>query len=200
MHGGRERYFGIEFTHMKTEYRIAAVLGSIPIGVAVPTLLVFWHTRFLTGGTLAGGTAQIRSIGEILMNGAGIEAMATIFCGPGALVLALILFAILDRYTPPTPGDAGGFMTRGMVLGAILAFANFPGYLVMALLDMSVPDEVVRLVLLFAVTGASCGSWIGWQVHRSRVENAPFFPQFSLKMLLGFVLAWGTVMAIMRPV
>ncbi len=57
----------------------------------------------------------------------------------------------------------------------------------------------MRVVALFAITGATCGAWIGWQVYRERHPGTPLLPRFKLSTLLLLVIAWGFVLLLFRP-
>ncbi len=179
------------------QYWLWALAGAVFIGVTLPCLLVVLHR--LPFGVLENSPAQNPSAKEVLVQALILQIFATLFCGPGALVLAGILYAILKSYWRSKKPSLHAFMCIGMILGAVSAFANFPGYICIELLRHGDPLRGVRVTLLFAVTGATCGSWIAWQAYRSYEPGVSLLPRYSLKTLLGVVLAWGALLAFFTP-
>lgn len=86
----------------------------------------------------------------------------------------------------------------GMWAGALLAFANLPGYFVAGILKQQ-PWWGLKMALLFAVAGASSGMWIAWQAYRAVHPEKRFWPQYSLATLLIVVIAWGALMGVFAP-
>ncbi|HYF50669.1 MAG TPA: hypothetical protein VEJ63_14750, partial [Planctomycetota bacterium] len=121
---------------------------------------------------------------------AGLEIIATIFCGPGALIIGFLLYTFLKGFEASVVRER---ILCSMWVGALLAFFNFPGYLALAFVDLS------RVVALFLVAGASSGAWLAWQAYRSQNPGAPIFPRFSLGTLMLIVLAWGALLLIFAP-
>mgnify|MGYP001616675931 CR=1 FL=1 len=83
-----------------------------------------------------------------------------------------------------------------MFVGSVIAFLNLPAHLSAVLFEWDSSLDLLRYILLFIVSGASCGAWIGWQAYRAENPQAGFFPPCSLKTLLGVVLAWGALLAL----
>jgi hypothetical protein len=82
---------------------------------------------------------------------------------------------------------------RAAVIGAAIAFLNFPGYLAVAIVHPP------RVALLFLVAGATCGLWVGWHAWRATHLDAPRWPRFSLKTLWLLAMAWGALLVIFAP-
>jgi hypothetical protein len=177
-------------------YWLMSCVGAIVIGVTLPVLLVCWNC-WRTGPLLpmdddfasAGGPPLI----VVLDRSAGLLFIATFCCGPGAVLLAVILHNVLSAMKGGEPHE---IMRKGALLGAVLAFLNVPGFMAGALLH---GDYVgFRLACLFLVSGATCGAWIAWQAYRSN-NAAPLFPRYSLRTLLVIVFLWGLLLAIFAP-
>jgi thioredoxin 1 len=180
-------------------YWLMACLGALVIGVTLPVLLVSWHTwprgpfaEFNANLNENTGPVPALSFGEFAHDCVGLQITATIFCGPGAMILALLMYLYL-RNSFPADAEARR-MKVGIALGATLAFFNFPGYLAGALFH-----SWLRLIALFIVAGATSGSWIAWQAHRARNDQAGILPRYTLKTLLVIVVVWGGLMAVFAP-
>ena len=170
-----------------TLYALEATMGSVPIGVTLPCILV--SLRLINRPSVEG-------VIFIEFNPFAIFVCAVIFCGPGAIVLSLILLKILVSKT--TDWTLRQIICAGMFGGIAMAFCNLPGYLVIELLH---GDTFVleRVTLLFAVAGASCGMWIAWQAWRASHPKERFLPRFSLRTLMLLVFLWGIVMLAFQP-
>lgn len=168
-------------------YYLEAALGSVMIGVSLPCLLVSLRTI---------DKSQPIEIGSVFADVIGTLIVATIFCGPGAVVLSIILLKIL---APRSVGwTLRQTMCAGVLAGVAMAFLNLPGYFVFEILKYDT-FLVVRVALLFAVAGASCGLWIAWQAWRATRPQERFLPRFSLRTLLLLVFLWGAVMLAFQP-
>lgn len=179
------------------QYWLFSIVGAVIIGVTLPTLLILWHTKFLT--VTGRGTPPALAFPHVLVISLALEAAATAFCGPGAVFLGLLLYAGLSGGPKNPPLPARKSIKQGAIWGAGIAFLNLPGYLVLVVLDMNTPMGWLQLVLLFVVSGASCGMWIGWQAFRSDHPDASVFPQYSLKALMALVISWGVLLAVFNP-
>ena len=177
------------------QYWLFAALGALIISLAMPSILVLWHTKLLREDTRP--SIFINQIRDRIIFVTLVEAAALIYCGPGAIILALILYATLRKAAKE--GSAHTMIRKGMFRGALMSFLNFPGLLVIVLMNIEDPVEWLRIALLFIVAGASSGLWIGWQAYRSANPGTKFFPQISLGVLLLVVLSWAGLMAIFKP-
>ena len=163
-------------------YVFFSVAGSLLLGVMLPVLLVCWHSRMVP---------NLASIAEL-------ECVATPLFGPAAAVLSGLLFKILSNQKEP----AKEVVRTGIIGGAVMSFLNFPSLLVGVMFSEIHERDgmfLVRLIVLFAVSGGTCVAWTGWQVFRSAHRDAPFFPRFGLATLLGVVIAWAVLLAIFAP-
>jgi hypothetical protein len=183
-------------------HALAAGAGSLIIGVTLPVLLTCWHTW--PGGpgmvSMMGDVdlQQYRDggIGQFLWLSAVLQVTALILCGPGAVILAAVIYAnfremyehddkVQSRQTPP-------FISM-MLVGTVAAFLNLPAY---ASAEFVQP---ARMIILFIVAGATCGLWIGWQAWRATHPEERWLPKFSLATLLLLAIAWGGLMLIFAP-
>ena len=166
---------------------IKAVVGSVFIGVTLPSILVIMrciHQPQYTHGLYS-------EIGPI-----GTFAAALFGCGPGAVLLSCVLLSTLsNRKDELTLRET---FKAGAVSGIKFAFLNVPGYLVFTIL---VDDNfaIVRVLMLFVVAGATCGMWIAWQAWSGWYAETRILPRFTLSTLMVFVFAWGAVMLLFQP-
>ena len=80
----------------------------------------------------------------------------------------LILFALLQPlYTSELKEPR---FRSAAALGMGLSFLNLPGYLVATFVPL------FHTFVLFLVSGATCGLWVGWQVWRSTHPEAGWLP------------------------
>ncbi|MBE7463192.1 MAG: hypothetical protein HS116_06795 [Planctomycetes bacterium] len=183
-----------------------AVLGALLLGILVPCLLTFWFSGHsgLTGAFLEAPERPDEGrwdFSELVW----LISVASIGCGPGALILSGILIGLF-RLLMRQEGRAWQvwkseryFMQAGFAAGALAAFANFPGYLVVDLLNHHDGLRLLRVFTLFAVTGATCGTWIAWQVYREFHPELGLFPRVSLSGLVVLVLGWSTLLFLFQP-
>lgn len=170
--------------------------GSVVFGITLPVMMA----------CLASGGTPVRPchppefppfslvVEQLFM----LEFIALLFCGPGAVILASILYVFVrDKYAPHM--EQKQLLAKGMVGGAMLAFANVPGYLSGAMLGWERPLTEIRVALLFISAGVVSGSWIAWQAYRMHHAEAGFFPQYSLKTLVLVMLSLGAVLAVFSP-
>ena len=94
--------------------------------------------------------------------------------------------------------DEAPAMRKGALIGCLLGFTNVPGYFANILLAPT-PNPGLRLVSLFAVTGATCGAWLGWQAYRHRHGRKAWFPRFNLSTQIFLVMGWGVLLALFMP-
>ncbi len=121
---------------------------------------------------------------------------AIILCGPGAVVLSVVLLRNLAHLT--WGWTQRKTLAAGVLSGIWLAFMNVPGYFVVEILRGDT-DVSARIALLFIVAGASCGLWIGWLAWKAWHPGERFFPRFSLRTLVLLVLLWGGAMLAFQP-
>lgn len=180
-------------------YVFFSAVVSIIVGVTIPVLLVCWHnSKEITKQLQLSAEAEVSmTLADRARALVSLEMIATIFCGPGAVVLSAMLFSFLSHNKQNYGADS--FLKTGLFGGAALSFFNFPGLLSGTVLGDSGPMVVVRVGLLFIVAGATCGAWTGWQVYRSAHRDAPFLPRYRLSTLLGLVFAWALLLAIFAP-
>lgn len=168
----------------------AALLGAWFFCILLPCFLLWWHNRGRLPLFGSGGEWRLDHFAILLLT-------AGVLLTPGTLVLGCIALWILRRRIEPE-AHYHGAMIRGALLGVLMAGVNFPGYLGLLHLERSA-WPVFRLAVLYAVTGALCGAWVGWQVYRDRHPEARVFPHFSLRTLLLFVVAWAVLIGFFMP-
>ena len=172
----------------KLRHYALAALGSVLIGVTLPSLLTAMRLCLLD-----------KYANERVLNFLILQALALLGCGPGAVMLALILMSFLALKTPQWSVKRS--ITSGALWGVGLAFLNFPGLCVLAFLyDEHEPIvSVLRVALLYVVAGSTCGMWIGWQAWRGFRPSEGFLPRFTLRTMLMIVMLWGTVLVAFQP-
>lgn len=174
---------------------LLAIAGAVVLGVIVPCGLAAMR---MTDLTFDGGDTGPSSLLAYIERAAMLCMIAGFFCSPGAVILSAIIVIMLRKQIHNEGGTHARWIQRGSVYGAVAAFLNFPGYLAAAIL----PDDgfmPVRLITLFAVTGATCGAWLGWQAWRENDLEAGLVPRFSLRMLIFLVLGWGVLLSLFVP-
>lgn len=170
---------------------LSAALGSVIVGVTLPVLMVCYHN--------ANSNINIHGYMQVAIIIAYLEIAATIVCGPGAVLLSVLLLIYMSRRRDQY-ADSHQLVTASMWRGAVISFLNFPGLLAMGLVgpeDSAMP--VVRIIAMFLVAGASSGAWVGWQVYRQSHPDTPLLPRYRLSTLLLLVIAWGALMGIFAP-
>lgn len=183
-----------------------ACLGSLTVGIFAPVFLACLYSQgqpeemgdHFNHPSFESRVEDSPPFQKVLREFMQLQFGATLFCGPGAFILTLILYSIL-KGTSQSCLAAGELIQRGVFWGIVLAFANIPGYLCGFVIGWQQPLAELRIGLLFASAGAVSGAWIGWQAWRALHPEAGFFPQFSLKTLLTVTLCLGALLAIFAP-
>jgi hypothetical protein len=187
-----------------------ACVGTLTFGLFVP---VFLATLYANGQPSTLGEHNNKmgdkikhplpeaapDAGKVLQEFMQIQLVAFFFCGPGAVILTLILFSILKR-SHSLLGTERRWILEGMCCGVALAFANIPGYLCGAIIGWHRPYAELRIALLFAAAGAVSGAWTGWQAWRSMHVEAGIFPRFSLGTLFIVMMVVAGLLAVFSPV
>ncbi|HYG76905.1 MAG TPA: hypothetical protein VEK08_18010 [Planctomycetota bacterium] len=180
---------------------LLACLGTLGFGITAPVLLACFYVSFDIDQGMRGYADDARhmSLGLALQQFISLELTALFLCGPGAVILCLIVYAILRADPAAAQETPDEILLRGRWVGAVIAFANLPGYLSGFVLGWERPLTELRVALLFIVAGVVSGSWIAWQAWRASHPNAPFMPRYSLTTLLGCLLALGAVLTVFAP-
>lgn len=180
-----------------------AALGALVIGVTLPTVLVWWNCGGLPLRRMQKDpptqTGNVQTWIEVSEDLAILELIATFFCGPGAVILSLVVFALTRRVTRNESSTLQTVILYGMGVGAGLAFSNVPGYFAGEFMHGETSTVGLKLGLLFLVAGASSGAWIAWQAYRAEHAEARFWPRFSLRTLTLAVIAWGALLGVFAP-
>jgi hypothetical protein len=163
-------------------YWVTAGFGTIVIGVTLPILLVSWHR------------VNSASVGSVF----AIEMVGCLIRGPGALILSAALFYYLRRWRRDL--EIRSLTVHGMAWGVVCAFLNIPAHLSTMLVDWDETLAPVRYLMLFVVTGSTCGMWIAWQGYRADHPEVPSIPRYRLSTLLIITVAWGALLALYAPV
>ena len=170
--------------------------GSVLIGVTLPVLLCLWT---LSGEAMhpKGGAKPDLSLDTIAGEAVGLELIAVMFCGPGAIILGLLLYWHLCHKSKVMTEDE--LIHGSMWRGALIAFLNLPGFFALILLNDSPQLAVIRIISLFLVAGATSGMWVAWQVCRKNNPLCGFIPRYRLSTLMGVVFAWAVLLALFAP-
>jgi len=165
---------------------LTGALGAQVFSLFVPCLLMWWTNA----GALRVFSSARWSVGNMI----ALLITAVILCSTGTLVLGLILVAIVRR-----PSEVKGeqlkrrVVREGAIYGAVLAFFNIPAYL--GFIHVGNPG----FIPILGVGGAMAGAWIGWRVYGKLEPPQPFWPRFSLKTLIFFILGWAALFFIYAP-
>lgn len=171
--------------------------GVLVVGIFVPCLLTWLHNH----GSLPFFHGEALDAAEPwnLIDWIQLQACALLGCGPGALLLTALLFLMMRRSMRSGETSEKNAMRAGAFIGVAFSFANLPGYLSVNFYAGDPLSIALRIGMLFAVTGATCGAWIAWQVYRERHPDRGLFPRFSLRTLLVCAMAWGLLLALYMP-
>ncbi|MCW8132018.1 MAG: hypothetical protein KIS92_16850 [Planctomycetota bacterium] len=178
---------------------LPAMLGSVVIGAIVPCVLTWvrleghsevFHEWSRSFGVEPSEPWQFSHL-------AGMMGASALACGTFSLFLAIMLKRHLVN-TCSEQTESKALERRSAKLGALVAFLNFPGYLALVLFPLQV-RSFFQVLLLFLVTGATCGLWIGWQAYRVYQPDLGFVPRFTLRTLMALVFAWGVLLALFSP-
>ena len=172
-----------------------ALAGTLVLCVLVPCVLTWCRTQ--------GAPFPMFDDDPPALRWNSLQLIALFFCtfflcGPGALLLAYLMLLRLRRFAGLGEGAERPAITHGALWGTLIGFLDFPGYLAFFLFDKD-PYGILRVAVLFAVTGATCGAWIAWQAYRERHPERGFLPRFSLRTLVVGVLAWGVLLGLFFP-
>ncbi|HEY3323171.1 MAG TPA: hypothetical protein VGP72_22145 [Planctomycetota bacterium] len=182
----------------RLQYVFWACAGAVVIGVTLPTVLTCWNCG--ERGIFGDHEAAALSAMQLAEDWFGLQVAATLFCGPGAVILALLLFFPCRRLAKKAGATLRNVAWCGVLVGTVMGFLNLPGWAVGFILPASGRHPVeIRVLLLFLISGASCGAWIAWQAWRAEHPGERFFPRYSLMTLILFVFAWGLLLAIFAP-
>ena len=179
---------------------LSAWAGALALGVLVPSVLT-WMARsgtdypieLIDDGTTTAKWEywNVDSLFQLMF-------MALAFCGPGIVIITLILYVGFRKGRSVQQDDEGPAMRTGVICGAAISWLNFPALLVRIFLDQY-PLATLRVIVLFLVTGATCGGWIAWQAYREAHPERRWFPRFTMGTLLVLTLSWGLLLMIFMP-
>jgi hypothetical protein len=174
-----------------------ALAGTLVLCVLVPCVLTWCRTQ---GVPFEQGTFRDH---PPTSSWSPLELFSLLFCtfflcGPGALLLAYLMLLRLRRFAGMGESAERPAITRGALWGTLIGFLDFPGYLAL-IFFYNDPYGILRVAVLFAVTGATCGAWIAWQAYRERHPERGFLPRFSLRTLVVGVMAWGVLLGLFFP-
>ena len=175
--------------------------GSVFFGVTLPVLLCVlncsgesFEDNLGEKVSQSDGATNIVSIAKGII---GLEFTAILFCGPGAIILGLLLYSYLRLESKNMTEDA--LIHTSIWRGAFLAFANIPGFLAIVLLGPPEGLALLRVGALYIVAGATSGMWVAWQVCRQNNPQCGFLPRYRLSTLMGIVIAWAALLAFFAP-
>jgi len=174
-----------------------ALLGAVVLGVVVPTLLTAMHTYDAEPMNVSASQVS-GAFGRFVLKFLMLMVFAGLGCAPGAVLLALLLFYFLQKHPESKLEHERALIERGAKRGALAAFANLPGFLALVFLWQE-DFAILRVLLLFLVTGTTCGAWIGWQAYRASHMDRSLFPRFTMGTLLALVMSWGVLLVLFGP-
>ncbi|MCW8132016.1 MAG: hypothetical protein KIS92_16840 [Planctomycetota bacterium] len=181
----------------RTSCMLWAFLGSIVLGVIVPTALTTMHTVDAEPFRIPDSEVPFVAFRFLIKFGV-LAICAAVGCGPGALILTGILLHRMMKHPGSQAPDERPLILRAAWLGAIFSFANLPGLL--ALIFLATEEwAFARIVALYMITGATCGGWIGWQAYRAHHLDRGFMPRFTLGTLISLTMGWGGLLILFGP-
>jgi hypothetical protein len=176
-----------------------AMLGAIVLCVLVPCLLTWARLQGVPFNPNATHPNAPSGFDEWNAGQLAVLSFFTfILCGPGTVVIGGILMHSLRKSRALALDEERGSITEGALRGGTWGFLNLPGYFALTFHGGEFMG-LLRVGVLFAVTGASCGAWIAWQAYRERHPARGFLPRFSLRTLIVAVFAWGTLLGLYFP-
>lgn len=168
------------------EQYLLGFCGVFVFGILLPSVLVWLHGKgrenFFNEPSAPNRLTASDLIDTVIY--------ATMFVGPGAVVLSLVALTRL-RKNVSAEFDMRAALRSGGVTGAIFSFFNLPAFGLVALLHGPILQVSVAIIILFSVAGYSCGAWIAWCHYRTLNSNQPF--SFSLGTLLATCLGWSAL-------
>ncbi len=179
---------------------VGSALGFMVLGFYLPIAFVLWNfdsreiakLQFRISGTPM--DAWLRVIEVYVVDG-------LLWCSPlGVMFACLIQSRLWVRIDRDPTRSFQSIAMLGMLTSIGLTFLNLPAYVIHV--DYSLRRDslgVLKGVLLFVLSGAASGWWTAWQAWRVIHEDAPFWPQVSLKGLLIVVVILGGMMGLFRP-
>lgn len=173
-----------------------SVLGALFIGALIPALLFSFHA----GAKGIHGSSGSPFL-DFVMNVCGVFLIGLIYGGPLAFVLALVVYGRLSPERGARLTDDGAHLRRGLRMGLLMAFLNVPAYLSAVFLqsDDSIVLNILRMFVVFSLTGSACGFWIALVTWREQNPNQPLI-RFSLQSMMIGVFIFGAVLALFAPV
>jgi hypothetical protein len=167
---------------------LRAALGVYCIATLFPILIFCWHNNEFT--------RYSRSV--IFPTLYALLVIASIIVAPGAVILSAISLRILrsvcvnqSRYE---------LLRSGAVMGVFLGPCNLPSWLVVFPLTFEARVfKVSEMVLLYCLTSALCGMWVGATAWRARQPDGKVPFRFSLRTLVLVMLAIGAVLTVFQP-
>lgn len=176
----------------------SALAGSVLFGVIIPCFLT-WIALF--GGANVSATNGLETVSQFQWNVVELLvliAFALLFCSPGAMVLSSILFFIFRKLKCVESESERELIQLGVISGALVSVLNFPGFAALFFLEQY-PLAWLRIVLLFVITGATCGAWTAWQAYREAHPERGFLPRFTMITLLILAISWGLLLMVFMP-
>lgn len=180
-----------------------ALAGVMAIGVLVPSLLIWCRTgnigitRF--EGSLSSSGNQPVKLEWNLSDMGALTLGAAFMCGPGALVACVYGMGRLRLMRAIQHGSERVAMAKGGRLGVFFAFLNLPAFFGAKFFRGEDEWWWLRFAALLAITGASCGAWVGWQAYKEWHTERGMFPAFTLQTLLVLVILYGFLVGLYFP-
>lgn len=173
-----------------------SVLGALFIGALIPALLFSFHA-----GTTSMHLPVEGALANFIHNVFVVFFMGLIYGGPLAFVLSLVVYGRLSPERGARLTDNGAHLRRGLRMGLLMAFLNVPAYLSAILLrsDDSIVLNILRMFVVFGLTGSACGFWIALLTWREQNPEQPLI-RFSLQSMMIGVFIFGAVLALFAPV
>ena len=174
----------------------SAVCGYV-VGVAVPAMLLLWHTHFLNPNRLL--EADPQGLGsDALIATLTMQTVVACFCGPFAIGLSIFLNSYLRVFFWDSRTDGRKMLLYGMIGGVGLAFLNLAEYLGLSFLEWSRPYELCRFLGLMVVTGTTTGWWIALLAYKRKPSDGKL-PGLWRAVLVVLVIFWSVLIYAWRP-
>jgi magnesium-transporting ATPase (P-type) len=180
------------------------MLGVLSIGTVLPCVLTWIHRsgnlHFALNFLADHPKLKPNHIDETWLIEDLISILFMGVCSSGLVGMALGLWlrSELRRRAKANAWNERKIILAGAGSGIFVAFLDFPAYSCYACFHEE-SLAALLVVVLFAVTGATCGLWVGWQVYRSFHPELGIVPRFSLRTLILLALAWGVLLWLFKP-
>lgn len=168
------------------EQYLLGFCGVFVFGILLPSVLVWLHGKGRENFFNEPFSPNRLTVSDLI----DTLIYATMFVGPGAVVISLITLTRLGNNVS-AEFDIRAAVRSGGKTGAMISFFNLPAFGLVALLHGPIIQVSVAIIILFSVAGYFSGAWIAWCHYRMLNSTEPF--NFSLGTLLATCLGWSAL-------